>query len=224
MPNINYLYFGAVLAAMLLALLSVTSVDADSDIERKLDSLTVTDVKCVGDKYDRDSYGYDRDGSVPGLLEMYDGRVIAPLARHELPSPDYVDVDHLVSLKEAHESGMCRRPDFERREFGRDLANQVFMAPNGKYGNSAKGNQDFAKWQPAYNVCWFVAQVIEVKHKYRLSVGRDEYAALKAKVSSCGSFKMGLPSPHSADLNGNGKVDWTDVRQVIALYLADRQT
>ena len=70
--------------------------------------------------YDRDDYPYPQSVELDiierdGLVSRYTGR--------EFASRDSSDIDHIVALSEAHDSGLCAAPDSTRRAFSRDLIN-----------------------------------------------------------------------------------------------------
>ena len=93
------------------------------------------------------------------------------------------DIEHIVALSEAHDSGLCAAPDSTRRAFAGDLANLVLAAPRvNRYEKRAK---DAAEWLPAQDRCWFAGQVVLVRAKYGLTVDRRERAALEKILTDC---------------------------------------
>ena len=126
--------------------------------------------------YDRDDYPYSpavearilkRDGGV--IRCRYTGQTFASLKG--------TDIEHVVALSEAHDSGLCAAPDSTRRAFAGDLANLVLAAPRvNRYEKRAK---DAVEWLPAQDRCWFAGQVVLVRAKYGRTVDRRERAALE---------------------------------------------
>jgi len=82
-------------------------------------------------------------------------------------SPATIQMDHIVPLKEAHESGAASWPAAKKEEFANDPLNVV--ASTGSL-NSAKGNKDIAEWRPEYDRCGYVAAWVLIKQEYGLSM------------------------------------------------------
>lgn len=88
------------------------------------------------------------------------------------------DVDHVVSLREAHDSGL-RAAD--RRRFAADPRNHRLAHPS---ANSSKGARDAAGWTPRFNARARARIVLAVKRAYGLSVDPAERAALDRDLRS----------------------------------------
>ena len=181
--------------------------------------------------YDRSAYPYPRSVERRIVASMR-GSVYGPYTgRHYLSMRD-TDVDHVVALSEAHDSGLCAAGPTERRRFASDPLNLALAAPAvNRCGARGKCGSDAAEWQPTMNACWFAARVVAVKRKYRLSVDRREAAALERILAVCDSTAMivtapGDPAatPHNAahassdalarwDDNGNGRITCREARR-----------
>ena len=83
------------------------------------------------------------------------------------------DIDHVVALAEAYESGL----DSARfREFAADTLNLTISVP--AVNRHQKSDRDAAEWSPERNRGWFAAKVMAVKRKYSLTVDRAERDSL----------------------------------------------
>ena len=131
--------------------------------------------------YDRSDYSYpqevelriiDRQG---GMFSPYTGETFA--SRRES------DIEHIVAISEAHDSGACAWPQGRRRAFARDPDNLTLASPG--LNRHEKRGKDFAEWQPPRNRCWMAATVVAVKRKYGLSVDRAEQQALQRVLAGC---------------------------------------
>ena len=130
--------------------------------------------------YDRDDYPYPKSverqiANRQGLVSLYTGRAFASLRDS--------DIEHVVALSEAHDSGLCAADMATRCRFARDLDNLTLAAP--RLNRHEKRHKDAAEWMPAQNQCWFARTVVAVKLKYGLTVDRREYEALAAVLSRC---------------------------------------
>lgn len=118
-----------------------------------------------------------------GLLrDPYSGEAIA-FQRGEGTS-SLVQIDHVVSLSNAWQTGMFQRTPDERRQFGNDPLN--LLAVKGSL-NAQKGDGDTATWLPplkAYR-CEFVARQIAVKAKYQLWLTKPEKEAMLRVLQAC---------------------------------------
>ena len=82
------------------------------------------------------------------------------------------DIEHIVALAEAYDSGL---DESRYREFAGDLLNLTVADPSVK---RSKGDRDAAEWIPDRNRGWFRRRVLLVKSKYNLSVDPAERDAL----------------------------------------------
>lgn len=100
-----------------------------------------------------------------------------------------VQIDHVVALKNAWESGAYAWDPHKLREFGNDPYN--LLAVEGK-ANEDKGSQSAATWLPQNKgfACPYVARQIGVKKKYGLTVTRKEKRAMLKVLHACPMQKV----------------------------------
>lgn len=101
-----------------------------------------------------------------------------------------VQIDHVVALQNAWESGAWNWNASKRLKFGNDMLN--LLAVQGA-ANQEKGSASAAYWLPSNKSfrCEYVARQIAVKYKYGLTVTRDEKQNMMAVLHNCGA--QGLP-------------------------------
>ncbi|MBM6699661.1 HNH endonuclease [Bifidobacterium pullorum subsp. saeculare] len=95
-----------------------------------------------------------------------------------------VQIDHVVALENAWQSGARDWDQATRYRFGNDMGN--LLAVDGP-ANSEKGSASAAYWLPtngAYR-CDYVARQIAVKAEYALSVTSAERDAMRAVLHTC---------------------------------------
>ena len=115
------------------------------------------------------------------LLDPYSGASI--VFQRGIASSD-VQIDHVVSLSNAWQTGAFRWTDSKRALFYSDPLNLLAVAG---YLNSQKGDGDAATWLPprrAYR-CEFVARQIAVKSKYELWMTAPEAKAMQDILAKC---------------------------------------
>ena len=134
------------------------------------------------------------------------------------------DVEHIVALAEAHDSGLNAD---DMLTFSGDPLNLTLALP--RENRTVKGDRDAADYLPAHNQCWFAGRVIAVKQRWGLSVDEREAQFLKTALAGCTPEQIARPvcepstnpttTDNSAeawlarcDTNGNGRVTCTEAR------------
>ena len=95
---------------------------------------------------------------------------------------------HIVSLSEAHDSGLCAADEKTKMRFASDVLNLTLASP--AVNRDEKSGYDASGWLPEKNKCWFANKVIEIKKAYNLTVDSKELVALEQVISECPSFEM----------------------------------
>ena len=146
---------------------------------------------------ERDS-GYDRDDWGPHNSGLCRGAVGSP-DPYTGTRIDTCNVDHVVALHEAHESGGWAWPANTKQQFSQDPANHVASRA---CVNQSKGGDDISEWSDAdivassacgggYSVtragrCFLARITVTVKSAWGLTVDRAEADALGATLAGCG--------------------------------------
>ena len=130
--------------------------------------------------YDRADYRYPPSIEAQ-IVAALGGIVYGPYTGRIFTDTRQTDIEHIVAVSEAHDSGLCAASAELRRRFATDLLNLTLAAPAvNRCATGAKCAFDAAEWLPPVNRCWFAARVVAVRQKYRLSVerarGRRAYA------------------------------------------------
>ena len=142
--------------------------------------------------YDRDHYPYPQSVE-DGIIARMGGRIYSPYTGESFTSKRQTDIEHIVAVSEAHDSGLCAASAATRRAFARDLDNLTLATPAlNRYQKAAK---DVAEWLPVQNQCWFVARVVAVKKKYGLSMDAREAAAALNVLADCVDLEMKFVVP-----------------------------
>ena len=84
-----------------------------------------------------------------------------------------VDVEHIVALAEAHDSGLHPA---QMLAFSGDPLNLTVAAP--RENRNVKSDKDAADYLPPRNRCWFAGRVLDVKSRWGLAVDAAEAVAL----------------------------------------------
>ncbi len=130
--------------------------------------------------YNRSDYRYPRtveEAIVAALGDLY-----GPYTCTSFGSTRDTEIEHVVALSEAHDSGLCAADPATRRRFARELRNLTVATPS---VNRSKGARDASEWLPDSNRCWFAGRVVDVRLAYGLTIDRREADALDAVLSRC---------------------------------------
>lgn len=137
--------------------------------------------------YERDRFGdYDRPAALAANLNSYptcDGYYSAADAVCHLTA-DAVQVDHVVPLAEAWDSGASGWGPEQLDQFAGDARNLWLMT---SALNQAKSDGDPAEWLPPAEGarCDYVETWVSVKAWWGLSVDQAEHDALAAVLAGC---------------------------------------
>jgi hypothetical protein len=112
-------------------------------------------------------------------------------------SPADVDIDHMVPLKEAWESGARLWPVNRRTRYANDLGFPATLVAVTDNVNQAKSDKDPAGWLPPRTAarCTYAVAWVQVKYRWRLSIDSAERSVLSSILSgSCGSRATAVPA------------------------------
>lgn len=96
-----------------------------------------------------------------------------------------VQVDHLVPLAEAWDSGGYEWDAATRVRFANDLGDKRTLVPVTAALNGAKEADDPASWMPPKGRCRYVAEWVAVKLRWRLSADKREHAKVAKVAKRC---------------------------------------
>jgi Protein of unknown function (DUF1524) len=113
------------------------------------------------------------------------GRWFSYYDRLSWTNPSDVDIDHMVPLAEAWDSGARTWTTSVRQAFANDLGDYRTLVGVTDNVNQAKGDQDPQTWMPTYDKCRYLREWVAVKHRWRLSVDSGEKSALTSLAAGC---------------------------------------
>ena len=134
------------------------------------------EASCNGKQYDTDEFPYSREELLPLLTNylMYSDRMKR--------DGEKVDIEHIVSRKDAWDSGACNWSRQERREFASDLL-EVTLADSSV--NRSKSSND--TWIPPSrtNFCVLLHRILAIKKKYELTMDPKEFDYFQEHMPAC---------------------------------------
>ena len=197
-----------------------------AEVLARLDALTVAAEHTSG--YDRHLFKHwtdeDDDGCDTRREVLLAEAVVAPTrgSRCSLSDGEWIsrydgltevgngrgfDVDHLVPLAEAWESGAHGWSADRRERYANDLGYEHSLIAVSARSNRSKGAQDPATWLPPEEGqhCWYAAAWVHVKTRWMLSVDTAEVTKLQSVLSGCSddAIDVSLPAPIVQDQDTN---------------------
>jgi len=137
-----------------------------------------------------------RDSSVDVTLDERGCKVVAgkwidPYDGSEILESSKVDVDHVIALQDAHESGGWQWSYEEKRLFANDLSN---LKASSQSTNRSKGARGPDEWLPPLDTarCSYIEEWVGLKEGYELGMGEGEYTRITYMMEIC---SQGLVPP-----------------------------
>jgi hypothetical protein len=120
------------------------------------------------------------------------GQWLSKYDNQRFTNPASLDIDHLVPLKEAWESGAANWDSKTRETFANDLGYSESLIAVSAKSNRSKSDKDPADWMPTSSSyrCTYVYTWVQVKLRWDLSADNREVASLKKHGQGCEISKI----------------------------------
>jgi hypothetical protein len=139
-----------------------------------------------GDQCDTRSEVLQRDSITPAQVDPYGCTVVAGdwVSTYDgvaFTSPGDLEIDHVVALKEAWDSGAWTWTAQTRIAYANDLSDTRTLRAVSVSTNRAKGDRDPSNWLPPdpNDVCPFIADWVSIKARWNLSMDSSEAGRIK---------------------------------------------
>ena len=98
-----------------------------------------------------------------------------------------LDIDHMVPLAEAWDSGARSWTTSKRQSYANDLTESRALVAVKDSVNQSKSDQDPAEWMPTYSAatCRYIQEWVAVKKRWALTVDSAEKSALTSYAAGC---------------------------------------
>jgi len=103
-----------------------------------------------------------------------------------------LDVDHMVPLAEAWDSGASKWDATKREQYANDVGDENSLIAVTATTNRSKSDQDPADWLPAKDVCTYIKNWVLVKLRWSLTVDDRELKAIKDVNAKCPKTKISV--------------------------------
>jgi hypothetical protein len=129
----------------------------------------------------------------PGSCRVLSGRWFSEYDGLTETVPRRVDVDHLVPLAEAWDSGAFQWDPERREEYANNLEQTEALIAVTASSNRSKGDKDPFEWMPSRGQvrCSYLRNWVKVKVAWELTADPDEAAALRRLLAGCPASRRG---------------------------------
>ncbi|MEU2624601.1 HNH endonuclease family protein [Streptomyces sp. NPDC007157] len=126
------------------------------------------------------------------------GSWYSPYDDHYLDSASQLDVDHLVPLAEAWDSGASAWTPKEREAYANDLDDPRALIAVSAASNRSKADKDPTEWLPPYAGYWYtyVTDWVADKTRYQPSIDPAEQTALTEQLAACPDLPITVTLAH----------------------------
>ena len=101
-----------------------------------------------------------------------------------------IDIDHVVALAEAWDSGARSWTSARRQSYANDLTDSRTLVGVTDSVNQSKSDKDPAEWLPSYDRCRYIRHWVMVKIRWWLTVNTAEKNKLISIANSCPNITM----------------------------------
>ena len=120
------------------------------------------------------------------------GKWVSPYDGVVVTNASNLDIDHMVPLAEAWDSGANGWSSQLRQDYANDLGVPWALIAVTASSNRSKGDRDPAEWLPplASDRCVYLVDWVSVKVRWHLTVDATEREALLQQAATCGDIPM----------------------------------
>lgn len=124
------------------------------------------------------------------------GKWYSPYDNKTFTEASKIDIDHMVPLKEAWDSGAAGWDNGTRQRYANDLGYAGSLIAVSLSSNRSKSDNDIAQWLPSNTTyrCTYVAVWVSVKWRWQLNVDSAEKASITKTLSGCRDSNIVKPT------------------------------
>jgi len=136
------------------------------------------------------------------------GDWVSPYDGAKWTNPSDIDIDHVIALKEAWDSGAWAWSAAQRKAFAIDTSDSRTLLAVTDSVNQSKSDKDPSNWLPPLQsyTCTYLGNWIAVKVRWSLSMDSSEFGRIKNLLqSTCSSLNI-APIPNLPNISGGTTV------------------
>lgn len=122
------------------------------------------------------------------------GKWVSPYDGGTWSDPSDVDIDHVVALNEAWQSGAYAWTTQQRTNYANDLTDSRTLMAVTDSVNQAKSDKDPTEWLPplASYRCTYLSNWVAIKVRWSLRMDQSEYNFVKSELAGCSGVNVSL--------------------------------
>ena len=122
-----------------------------------------------------------------GQCRVASGMWVGPYTGEQFNEPGMLDIDHMVPLGNAHQSGGWAWSPEQKRQYANDLSYDNHLIAVQASANRAKGSRSPADWKPPDRGYWcqYAMDWIAIKNTWQLTAVEPEAEALGEMLGTC---------------------------------------
>jgi hypothetical protein len=113
--------------------------------------------------------------------KVIEGDWLSPYDNVSHTNPSELDIDHMIPLKEAWDSGAWNWTAAQRQAFANDLSDARPLIAVTAGQNRSKSDRDPSNWIPPQksHTCTYLAEWVAIKSHWKLSMDQSEFGRIK---------------------------------------------
>ncbi len=122
--------------------------------------------------------------------KVIEGDWLSPYDNVMHTNPSELDIDHMIPLKEAWDSGAWNWTAAQRQTFANDLSDPRALIAVTAGQNRSKSDRDPSNWIPPQKsyTCTYLSEWVAIKARWKLSMDQSEFGRIKnVLTASCAS-------------------------------------
>lgn len=153
--------------------------------------------------------------------KVIEGDWFSPYDNMTHTNPSELDIDHMVPLKEAWDSGAWAWSSAQRQSFANDLSDSRPLIAVTAGQNRSKSDKDPSNWIPPQTsyTCTYLSEWVAIKSHWKLSMDQSEFGRIKnlltascttTKIAPWGSAPSVVPTVPTASGRSTGTIAVSD--------------
>jgi len=139
----------------------------------------------------------------PYGCKVIEGDWVSAYDGEETSAPSELDIDHVVALKEAWESGAWEWSPTARKLYANDLTDDRTLRAVSAASNRSKSDKDPSNWLPpaASDLCRYLGDWVSIKVRWNLTMDQSEFGRIRNLLESdCPGLLVRIPDPPPVDV------------------------
>ena len=140
------------------------------------------------------------ESTSPAQVDAYgckviEGNWLSPYDNVVHTNPSELDIDHMIPLKEAWDSGARNWSPSQRQLFANDLSDPRALIAVTAGQNRSKSDRDPSNWIPPNTqyICTYLSEWVAIKFRWRLSMDQSEFGRIRNLLNQSCSISTIAP-------------------------------